>query len=126
MYAVKSPELMNETFVRAFNSRDIENLMQLYEPESILVDHAGEAKGLAAIRAKLKTLLEVPGWIEGQNNFCLPHGDLALLRADWRMIGPDGQAMFGGSSAEIVRRQADGRWLYVVDHASGASAPSVI
>ncbi|AOY94962.1 hypothetical protein BKK79_24255 [Cupriavidus sp. USMAA2-4] len=36
-----------------------------------------------------------------------------------------GALALAGSSAEIVRRQPDGSWRYVVDHATGASLPRV-
>ncbi len=30
-----------------------------------------------------------------------------------------------GSAIEVARRQPDGRWLFIIDHAAGASVPSV-
>jgi ketosteroid isomerase-like protein len=59
------------------------------------------------------------------NNFCVVHHDLALLRADFTLR--DGNKVIAsGSTAELVRKQADGSWLYVIDHAAGASIPSVV
>jgi ketosteroid isomerase-like protein len=56
--------------------------------------------------------------MKSTNNFCVVHGDLALLRADWELVGDDGRIVAAGSSAEVVRKQSDGRWLYVIDHAA--------
>jgi len=39
--------------------------------------------------------------------------DLALPRANWELTGA---VVASGSSAELVSRQADGRWLYVINH----------
>ncbi len=50
-----------------------------------------------------------------ENNFAVEAGDLALLRADYA-IYQDGKITITGSSAEVVRRQSDGRWLYVIDY----------
>jgi len=127
MYTVLNPCDMNETFARAFNSRQLEYVLALYEPGSILLpDESNRVlQGKAEIGAALEGLLHIPGTLVSRNNFCAQHGDLALLRADWRLIGPDGNVVVSGSSAEIVRRQADGRWLYVIDHAAGASRPQV-
>ncbi|MBN8942312.1 MAG: SgcJ/EcaC family oxidoreductase [Rhizobiales bacterium] len=126
MFTVASPEQMNETFVRAFNTRDIANLLALYEDDAILcVDGTRSLKGKADIAAALGEFLQMPGTLTGGNNFCLRHDDVALLRADWTLIGPDGATTLAGSSAEIVRRQADGTWLYIVDHAVGASLERV-
>lgn len=55
------------------------------------------------------------------NNFCMETDGIALLRADWSLIGNDGEVVASGSSAEVVRRQPDGCWRYLIDHAVGAS-----
>ncbi|MCV9910401.1 hypothetical protein OIV19_22725 [Brucella sp. HL-2] len=60
-----------------------------------------------------------------RNNFCVIHGDLALLRADWELRAADGIIVASGSAAEVIRKQADGRWLYIIDHAAGAGLPRV-
>lgn len=124
MFKVTEPQLMNETFARAFNSRAIENLLSLYEPEAtLLVDGSGRRfTGLDAIATELGRLLQAPGTMTSRNHFCVRHGDIALLRADFALR--DGKRLIAsGSTAEIVRQQADGSWLYLVDHAAGASLP---
>lgn len=123
-YVVKDPAEFNEAWARAFNSRDIVNIMQFYEQDALLAMGSDVARGKASITQALTELMGIPGTLEGKNNFYLVHGDLALLRADWRLFDPNGQVMMSGSSAEIIRRQPDGRWLYVIDHASGSSEHS--
>jgi ketosteroid isomerase-like protein len=52
-------------------------------------------------------------------------GDLAVLTAKWElsMTGQDGKpAQMTGQSMEVVRRQSDGRWLFVIDLPFGANA----
>lgn len=123
-YRVSTPAGMNETFARAFNSRDVDNLLSLYEPDAALVvDDTGTVlRGTTAITSALTALLQAPGVMRSVNNFCVEHGDLALLRADWALA--DGDTLIAsGSTAEVVRRQPDGAWLYVIDHAAGASVP---
>lgn len=127
MFKVTEPQLMNETFARAFNSRRIENLLSLYEPgATLLVDGSGRSfMGLDAIAEELTRLLAAPGTMISRNNFCVRHGDIALLRADFALR--DGEhTIIAGSTAEVVRRQDDGSWLYLIDHAAGAGLPSVI
>lgn len=53
-------------------------------------------------------------------------GDLALLRADWELTTDDGAVVASGSSAELVHKQGDGRWLYVIDHAVEAGLGRVL
>lgn len=124
-FAVTSPNRMNAAFADAFNSRSIANLLQLYEPDAVLrTDGEGvDLTGLRTIENALGQLLQVPGRMTSRNHFCIVHSDLALLRADWELVADDGAIVASGSSTELVRRQADGRWLYVIDHAVGASLP---
>lgn len=126
MFTVTEPQEMNMTFARAFNSRDIENFMALYEPDAQLcADDAGTVHiGLDAIRAELDGLLRAPGTMHSVNNFCLRFENIALLRADWQ-LEHEGTVIASGGSAEVVRHQPDGRWLYILDHAMGASRPTV-
>jgi len=126
MFKVYTPSEMNETFARAFNSRTLENLVSLYEPDAILlVDGSGErAAGLEAIGRELAKLLQAPGTMVSKNIFCVVLGDMALLRADF-VLRDGATVVASGSTAEVIRRQADGSWLYAIDHAAGASLPSV-
>ena len=125
--SVIEPRQMNEAFARAFNSRNIENLLALYEPGAMLRVDGSEKTliDLAAIAGELEQFLQAPGTMTSNNNFCIEHGDLALLRADWELVA-DGVAVASGSTAELVRRQPDGCWLYVIDHAVGAGLPRVV
>lgn len=124
---VRSPDRMNAAFAEAFNSRDIAHLLQLYEPEAVLcATKRGAAQvGIGAIEKALQQLLKMPGRMVSHNHFCLVHDNLALLRADWQLAADDGAIVASGSSAELIRRQNDGRWLYVIDHALGASLASL-
>lgn len=127
MHKVSRPADMNEAFARAFNSREIADLLALYEDGAALRVDGSELTrfGKPQIGEELSKLLRVPGTMSSRNNFCVEHGEIALLRADWALQGPDGSIVAEGSSAEIVRRQPDGSWLYVIDHAAGASLPPV-
>ncbi len=119
---VTDPARMNESFASAFNSRDINRLLGLYETHARLLAGPGVEShiGLEAIAGALANLLETPGTMDSQNRLCVEHGDLALLRADWRITGNDGVILVSGSSTELIRRQPDGRWLYLIDHAAGS------
>lgn len=123
MFKVTAPHEMNATFARAFNSRKLENLLALYEPDARLrVDLSDRTfTGHAEIATALAGLLAAPGEMQSVNRYCIVHGDIALLRAFFTLR--DGaRPIASGSTAEIVRRQADGSWLYAIDHAAGADA----
>lgn len=125
MFTVMHPADMNETFARAVNGRDLAPLLALYEEDAMLRTDASDTtwRGRAQIAQALGALLALPGRMVSRNRFCLAHGDIALLRADWAVLGEGGAVMAQGSTAEVVRRQADGRWLYLIDHAAAHAAP---
>jgi len=126
MFTVSVPHEMNPIFAQAFNTGDINKLLALYEEGAVLrIDAERTFTGKAAIAAELQTLLSMPGKMVSHNNFCIEHGNIALLRADHSIVDADGATIFSGSSAEVVRRQANGTWLYIIDHAMGAVLPRV-
>ncbi|HYO99061.1 MAG TPA: SgcJ/EcaC family oxidoreductase [Pyrinomonadaceae bacterium] len=121
---VYKPEDMNAAFAEAFNSGNIENLMALYEPDAVLVPKPGlVVEGTEALRAALQELLDLRGYMQSENQYALVHGDIALLRAKVHLAGtaPDGARLeINNHTAEVVRRQPDGSWLYILDHPYGA------
>jgi uncharacterized protein (TIGR02246 family) len=125
-YKVFAPQQMNQTFVRAFNSRQIDNLMLLYQPDAVLVRLDGSlARGTDQIRDELSKLLSRGIRAEGYNQFAITYGNTALLRANFTITfpGENGQeTSIKGSSSEVVSRQPDGSWLYIIDHPFGADA----
>ncbi|PKR88711.1 hypothetical protein CXZ10_13245 [Pleomorphomonas diazotrophica] len=126
MYIVRQPQNFNAVWMEAFNSGKVANLLDLYEEDALLADQGKVARGKLEIEKLLTELLAIPGSMKGGNNFCLQHDRIALLRADWQLVAPDGLVIASGSTAEIIRQQPDGRWLYVIDHAAGASLPSLL
>jgi uncharacterized protein (TIGR02246 family) len=122
--AVTRPEEMNAAFAEAVSSGDVERVLSLYEPEALLAPRPGErASGLDEIRAALEELLGLGGTMTSRNLWCMQVGELALLQGEWHLsgTGPDGSPIaLSARTAEVVRRQADGSWLYVIDHAFGA------
>lgn len=118
---------MNSAFADAFNSGDIESLASLYEPSAVLVPKPGQVvRGVEAIREALQELLALKGFMSSENQYALVHGDIALLRAKVHLVGnaPDGSRVeINNHTAEVIRRQPDGSWLYILDHPYGADPP---
>lgn len=119
---VYQPAEMNGAFAALRNAGNLAELLSLYEEDAqLLVDASGVSlSGKAAIAAELQKLIALPGMMVSNNTFCVEHGDLALLRADFTLTDGKGSVVYSGFTAEIIRRQADGSWRYVIDHA-GAS-----
>ncbi len=123
-YKITDPSQTNATFAKIFNDgRDVDAWVSLYEPDAVLFDGPNPVVGHEAICKSLAGLVNVPGIIETKVNFVGVNGDIALVRADYR-FRHEGKITLTGSAIEVARRQPDGSWLFIIDHATGASVPS--
>ena len=113
---VLQPQDMSPTLARAFNARDLDAMVALYDEGAVFVDEAGvDHRGADAIRAACEDLLKVGGTMTSNPRFALVAGDIALSGADWRLEpGAAGEAL-EGRSLEVLRRRPDGSWRYLVD-----------
>ncbi|MGD9851148.1 MAG: nuclear transport factor 2 family protein [Nitrospirales bacterium] len=122
---VNDPQKMHAAFAEAFNAGKMDDLIALYEPDAVLVPQPGQqVVGHAGIREALMVFLNLNGRMQIETLSCHQAGDLALLQASWRLVatGPDHQPIeFFSHTAEVVRKQPDGSWLYVIDNAFAAS-----
>lgn len=133
MKVMKSSD-MPQAFATAFNSGRVENLSALYEPQATMVKSAEPDPvvkdlftGLDAINGGLTGLLALGGKCECKCVFAIEFENLALVRNDWvvKTKNENNEPLeVKGQSAEIIRRQADGAWLFVIDHPFGAITQS--
>jgi uncharacterized protein (TIGR02246 family) len=111
---VSRPQDINAAFAAAHDARDLDALLALYEPDALLAPQPGErVRGAEAIRAALAGLLALQGRMTSTNVACVETGVLALLEAEWELSADSVEEQ--GRSVEVVRRQADGSWRYVID-----------
>lgn len=120
------PEEMNEYFAKAYNSGEVDNLNNLFETNAKVVRKNGEViTGINKINAEHLNLLKLGGKMTSNNKYCVEIENIALLRADWKIEthNESGEILeIKGSSTEIVRKQKDGSWLYIVDNPFGANS----
>ncbi len=124
--AARTPEDVDNLFAAALNAGSIDELVALYEPQASLMPQPGKlVSGTAAIREALAQFLAGKPKMSLSAKLVSQSGDLAVVSAKWdlSMTGPDGKpANMTGQSVEVVRRQSDGRWLFVIDLPFGAAA----
>jgi len=119
-----TPQEVHELFLDAFNRADVDALAALYEAKGVLVTRTETAVGRDAIRAAYRRILSGGGRMELHTHTVVDSGDgLALLHAAWT-LHRNGTAI-SGISTEIVRRQADGSWLFVLDEPRTPENPGV-
>ncbi len=112
--SANTPEEVHKLFLEAFNHADVEALVALYEPNAVLVTGRGMAVGWEQIREAYKPMLESDVRMELKTRGVLDNSNgLAVLHASWTYHRGENQV--AGLSTEVVRRQPDGTWLFVLD-----------
>ena len=118
-----NPEQIHRQFEEAFNAGDLDGLLALYEPDAALIPEPGVVvHGLDEIGPALQGFLDLKGTINLDTKASVVVGDLAYLINRWSLTGtdPDGNPFeMGAVTAEMVRRQEDGSWRFVIDNAWG-------
>ena len=108
------PEEIHALFLDAFNRGHVEALAALYEPGAVLVTGSGNVTGHEAIRGAYRRMLAGGARMELETRSAIESGDgLAVLHASWTYHRA-GTAT-PGLSTEVVRRQPDGSWRFVID-----------
>ncbi|HET9750094.1 MAG TPA: nuclear transport factor 2 family protein [Casimicrobiaceae bacterium] len=114
---------IDDRFVAALNDGDLDALVALYEPNASLMPAPGKVvQGSAAIRGALAGFVAAKPNMAATARTLAQSGDVALVSAEWQLEvdGPDGKrANMSGRSVEVVRRQADGSFRFVIDFPFG-------
>ena len=114
-----TPDQVYRLLGDAFAAGDIERVMELYEPDAVIVPQPGQVMiGAEQVRAALQGFLDVNVRFSADTAEVIQTGDLALVAAQWSATidGPDGErVVLGGVSSDVMRRQADGGWRYLID-----------
>ncbi len=117
--AAADPEDLHHLFAEALNASDLEALTALYEGGASLIPEPDQlATGADAVRQALSGLLAMNPTITVATHRVVRAADIALLYSSWRLRGTGvegGAVEMEGRGTEIARRQADGRWLFVID-----------
>ena len=121
----RRPEEFLERFVPAFNSGDLNSLVELYCPDALLNFGAGQVfRGREAIRSVLANLLALRLPMRVLHRFLTCGGDTALLSFDWVIEGkaPDGRAVkMAGTACQIIHHDSDGYWRQLLDNPFGTA-----
>jgi uncharacterized protein (TIGR02246 family) len=120
----RKPEECDLLLIEAMHRGDLDTAVALYEPNATFVLDSGEViRGQAAIREAAQSYLALkPKFTKEVKALLSGDGDLALTSSTWRVIGIDADGKpftNSGKSMEVVRRQADGTWLFVIDNPHG-------
>ena len=114
----QTPEELTRLFVERANAGDAEGVALLYEEDAVMAYPPGKVTvGREAIRELFEQFLATAPRFEPEPPLpTLVNGELALTSTP-----PHDEA---GARAQVVRRQADGTWLRVLDQPEFVSTTS--
>ena len=120
---MNSPESTVREFFKTFNQGNIEAVLAFYEPKAAFVAQPGQVvEGTASLRAAINGFLSMKPTLTMGKYQAVISGDIALSLVAWTLKGTglDGKPVqMEGTGTDVLRRQADGRWLFVIDNPWG-------
>ena len=118
-----TPEQVLASIVDGINRGDLDSLLGLYERDAAFAAQPGTlAHGAPGIRESLAGFIAMDGELDLRVTRVLEVDDLALVAGTWTFegTGPDGEPVrLGADNADVLRRQADGTWRFVIDNPWG-------
>ncbi|MCL6417369.1 DUF4440 domain-containing protein [Aestuariirhabdus sp. Z084] len=119
----KTPLQAHEYWASAFNANDLEWICSLYTDTAMSRNpDNSDSTGIETICESLRRFMNAAQSIELETLYEMRNGDIALLRSSYtyHILSEDGESLsHSGSGIEIVQRQSDGTWLFMIDHPRG-------
>ncbi len=117
------PEQVLRSIVDGINTGNLDALMTLYEPGAAFATQPGHlSHGSPGVRQALAGFVAMNGTLDLDVTRVLEVGDLALVTTVWSFAGSgaDGTPVkLTSKSADVLRRQQDGSWRFVIDNPWG-------
>jgi uncharacterized protein (TIGR02246 family) len=122
---LQSPLDVARAWGDTFAARDLDAMMALFEPDAIWISEEGdEVRGHEGIRPVFADFMALDAVYEVEEPEVHETDGIAILRARWSVKGsaPDGSPVaITGRTSDIMRRQPDGSWLYLIDSPFGGA-----
>jgi ketosteroid isomerase-like protein len=127
MPQANTPEDTSRLIGETITSGDRDAALSLYEPDATFAMPKGFGEGSVtghdALREVLNGFLAMSPELTVNAEKTLLSGDTALVIGNWTLKGRDADGNDiegGGRYADVVRRQPDGSWLFVIDNPNGS------
>ncbi|HUH79945.1 MAG TPA: nuclear transport factor 2 family protein [Solirubrobacteraceae bacterium] len=127
MPQANTPEDVSRLIGETVTSGDIDAALSLYESgATFAMPHGfgeGSVTGLDGLRGAIGGFMAMDPELKVNAEKTLLSGDTALVVGNWTLKGrdPEGNDIdASGRYADVVRRQPDGTWLFVIDNPNGS------
>jgi ketosteroid isomerase-like protein len=107
-----TPFALVERYVAAFNARDLDSVLRLYEDDSVLVPVPG--RPTSDRRAAVSYLMSLRQDMRAVVRDCFAAGDVALVVVEWAV------GELSGVATDVVRFRG-GEWRYLIDNPHGVA-----
>lgn len=116
----KRAEDVHAALAAAFNTRDMSNILRVYDFNGVIVPEPGKpVSGRENFEEAVRGILSIEGTMEIRTVYCLQAGDVAVGRSEWNITN-DNEVKISAKGIEVMKQQADGTWKIIIDHAFGA------
>ncbi len=119
----RTPEEALRLIEKGIKAGNLDVLLTLYEPGACIAPKPGQlASGAAGIRQVLESFIAAEGELRLEVKRILQAGEIALVISEWSKTGTrsDGRPInIIRRSADVLRRQPNGTWRFVIDNPWG-------
>lgn len=100
---------------------DMEGIVSMFHPDCEIHFPPGAAPsvGLEGARKAFEGFMDLKPSIKSDVISEVIVGDIAMTRANWQVIAPDGSVMAEGQSTEVAKKLENGGWGYLIDCPNG-------
>lgn len=114
---LSTPEGVSRALISYLEDGHIDAVMDLYEAGAVFVDLTGMMRG-DGIRAAHRDFIDKGNRLLLKESVAYVAGEIALVHWQWEVVLGDGSSI-AGASAEVLRRQPNGDWKFVIDNSDG-------
>lgn len=100
---------------------DLDGIASMFHPDCQMFFPPDQPPfiGIAGARAAFEGFMDLRPEIKSDVFSEVIIGDIALLRANWSVVAPDGTVMAEGQSTEVAKKLENGGWGYLIDCPNG-------
>lgn len=120
-YIAHQPREIADCVSAYLQDGDLEGITTLFHPDCKIFFPPDQPPsiGLEGARTAFAGFMDMRPKIKSEVFSEVIIDDIALLRANWSVIAPDGTIMAQGQSTEVAKKFKNGSWGYLIDCPNG-------